>query len=117
MHTTLASSQPRRRGERRAPLALRASIYNPLFETPVEVETADLSVGGMFVRSELLLAAGERLLVAFTVPGTAHQVVIGAEVVRTAHAGATGMGVSFDKLPSIDEAILRAGIERARGQG
>lgn len=106
---------PRPRREWRESIAIPASLFSTWFTSPVEIETLDLSVGGMFLRSELLLEVGERVLVVFTVPGTTHQVMVDASVVRVSHSGTAGMGLAFDKLPRIDAMVLRTALARHRG--
>lgn len=106
-------SMPRRRGERRDSVSLPVAIFSGTFDAPVEVESVDLSPSGMFLLSDLLLSPGERVLVAFVVPGTLYRVLIDARVVRTAHdADGAGMGLEFSRLPSVDEKILRAALDR-----
>jgi len=106
---------PRRRAGRRDPLAIQASIYSRWFDKPVPVETSDVSPEGLFLVSELLLEPGERVLITFAVPGTAHLLVADAEVVRvSSEPGDAGMGLAFARLPSIDERILRGALDRRR---
>jgi hypothetical protein len=114
MHKTTVSPQPRRRGEWRDAVAIQASIFSRMFDVPVEVPTTDLSPGGMFLPCDLLLDPGDRVLVAFTAPGTSHQIMVDAQVVRTRHLGVAGMGLEFGKLPGIDETILRNSLKRHR---
>jgi hypothetical protein len=110
-------AQPHRRTARRDPVAIQASIYSSLFERPVDVATSDVSPDGMFLVSDLLLECGERVLVSFAAPGTSHVVIADAEVVRVNdQAGEAGMGLSFSRLRSIDDRILRSALDRRRAK-
>jgi len=115
MPTLAQTSNPRRRGDARERVSISASVFCSYFDTPVEVSATDVSAGGMVLDSDLLLHAGERVLVAFTVPGTRHRILVGADVVRTERAGFGGMGLEFGRLVGSDEKALRAGLDRHRG--
>lgn len=112
METTSATP----RGLRAAPRArvhLPAAVFSNHFYAPVEVECTSLSASGMFLAADLLLDAGERLTVSFTVPGTWHRIVTDALVVRAPRGDAGGMGLRFDRLPSLDAGILTASVSKA----
>jgi len=107
------------RAVRKAPRAwvhLPVAVFSEHFHAPVEVECTDLSLSGMFLCADLLLAPGERLMVSFIVPGTWHRIVTDALVVRASPRGvASGMGLRFDRLPSLDAAILGQALQRVVG--
>jgi hypothetical protein len=101
--------------ERKSPRArvhIAASVLSEHFYAPVEVECTSLSSTGMFLAADLLLDPGERLTVSFTVPGTQHRVVADAVVVRAArkHVRAAGLGLHFDRLPSLDAGIVTRAV-------
>ncbi len=108
------SRTARRRVTRRDPVALQASIYSRWFDQSVFVETCDLSPDGMFLVSDLLLERGEKVMITFAVPGTAHMIVADAEVVRVSRDEGAGMGLAFATLTNIDEHILRTALARRR---
>jgi hypothetical protein len=94
-------------------VSLETSVFGGLFEMPVAVDAADLSPGGLFLNTDLLLEPGERLLLSFEVPGTRHRVFVGGSVVRCDHdPGRPGFGVAFDRFTGMDERILRTALHR-----
>jgi Tfp pilus assembly protein PilZ len=83
----------------------------------IEFDTHDLSVGGAFLRSDLLFEVGEELTLAFTLPA-GHAVRARGRVVRVARdtgdEGLVGMGVQFAHLTERDrdaivELVARGG--------
>jgi hypothetical protein len=74
-------------------------------------DTLDVSIGGAFIRSDLLFEIGEELAVAFTLP-SGHVVRGRGKVVRVSRdsgddGAAPGMGIQFVSLSDPDrEAIL-----------
>jgi Tfp pilus assembly protein PilZ len=76
----------------------------------IEFDTHDLSVGGAFLRSDLLFEVGEELTLVFTLPA-GHRIRARGRVVRVARDtgddGVPGMGIAFAHLTDRDrEAIL-----------
>lgn len=98
----------------RARVHLPAAVFSNHFYAPVEVECTDLSMSGMFLSADLLLGPGERLTVQFTVPGTWHRIVADAIVVRAPKGVTSGMGLRFDRLPSLDAAVLGRALQGVR---
>ncbi|MHB1846955.1 MAG: PilZ domain-containing protein [Deltaproteobacteria bacterium] len=79
-------------------------------------DTQDLSIGGAFLRSDLLLEEGEELEVTFTLPGSDRQLQTRARVAwvrRGEAAGAAGMGLEFVALTPEDREALSAFLEDA----
>ena len=111
MHLT---TSPRRRAERRDPIAIHASLFSGTFDAPVEVAACDLSPTGAFLRSDLLLSLGETVLLAFTVPGSSHRILVDARVVRTTFDDRAGMGLEFSRLAGAEDKLLRRALERLR---
>lgn len=78
-------------------------------------DTLDLSAGGTFLRSELLLEVGEELIVEFELPG-GRKIRAQAKVAHVAQepppAGSSGMGIAFTNLSDDDQAAVRAFLER-----
>jgi hypothetical protein len=76
----------------------------------IEFDTHDLSVGGAFIRSDLLFEVGEELSLLFVLPA-GHTVRARGRVVRVARDtgddGVPGMGIAFAHLTDRDrDAIL-----------
>ncbi len=102
------------RGSPRSRVNLSAAVFSNHFYCPVEVSGTDLSASGMFLAADLLLGAGERITVSFTVPGTWHRITTDAMVVRAPRGLPSGMGLRFDRLPSLDGSILHAALAKHR---
>jgi hypothetical protein len=113
METTSAAIRSVREAPR-ARVHLPASVFSNHFYAPVEVECTDLSMSGMFLSADLLLGPGERLTVSFTVPGTWHRIVADALVIRAPKGVTSGMGLRFDRLPSLDATILGRALQTVR---
>ena len=79
-------------------------------------EGADLSPGGTFLKSELLLEEGEPLAVEFRVPGVPRLIKAQGRVAwvrRFPKAGeASGMGVEFLAMSDEDRAVLEGYLDR-----
>ena len=75
----------------------------------IRFDTRDLSLGGAFLRSDLLFEVGEELDLEFQLPG-GPLVRARGRVVRVAREplGATGMGIAFSLLTDGDGEAVRA---------
>jgi uncharacterized protein (TIGR02266 family) len=99
------------RSETRIPVSLSVMYRdeNSFFK----VVTEDLSAGGLFIRSESLLAAGERCLVNLRLPDRSDSVIIKCEVVWVRRKGSgeedgpsPGMGVKFIDMSDRDREVF-----------
>jgi hypothetical protein len=82
----------------------------------IQFDTQDLSVGGAFIRSDLLFEIGEELAVAFHLP-SGHAVNARTRVVRVARdtgddGTAAGMGIQFVTLSDADRDAILALVTR-----
>jgi Tfp pilus assembly protein PilZ len=82
----------------------------------IHFDTQDISVGGAFIRSDLLFEIGEELMLAFGLP-SGQQVQARARVVRVARDTgdeglAAGMGVQFVQLSDSDRDAILALVQR-----
>ena len=82
----------------------------------IHFDTHDISVGGAFIRSDLLFEIGEELAVAFTLP-SGEKIQARARVVRVARDTgdeglAAGMGVQFLQLSDPDRDAILALVNR-----
>ena len=74
----------------------------------IRFDARDLSLGGAFLRSDLLFEIGEELSLEFELPG-ASPVCSRARVVRVARdAREAGMGIAFVDMGEVDRAAVRA---------
>jgi c-di-GMP-binding flagellar brake protein YcgR len=76
---------------------------------PIRFSTADVSGGGVFLRSDLLFEVGELLTMEFDLPG-GHHIKTQGRVVRVARGGVKdkhpGMGLEFVDISSDDRAAI-----------
>jgi Tfp pilus assembly protein PilZ len=82
----------------------------------LQFDTQDVSVGGAFVRSDLLFEIGEELTLAFALP-SGHAVRARGKVVRVSRETGTdgpaaGMGIQFTQLPDADRDAILALVTR-----
>jgi uncharacterized protein (TIGR02266 family) len=100
-----------RRHPRRT-LAVRFEVREDQGEGELIFDSGDLSQGGAFLRSDLLLEQGERFSLSLSVPGLPKPVTTQAKVawVRRfpAQGEAAGMGVQFVDMRDEDRAALEA---------
>lgn len=100
-----------RRALRRLPLRVMVE-YESLEDFLIDY-TANVSVGGMFIRTETPLEEGTRFRLRFQVPGRSRPIETYGEVrwkLSPEDAGpmVPGMGVQFDELASTDrKAVLK----------
>jgi c-di-GMP-binding flagellar brake protein YcgR len=87
-------------------------------EGAITFDTQDVSVGGAFIRSDLLFEIGEELQLAINLPSGRTVRAIG-RVVRVARdtgdeGAAPGMGVQFSRLSDTDREAIQALVTRGR---
>jgi uncharacterized protein (TIGR02266 family) len=81
----------------------------------IRFDTHDLSLGGAFLRSDLLFEVGEEVEVEFDL-AKRHKVHARARVVRVVREhtdGQPGMGIAFTDLSESDREAVRAFLARA----
>ena len=97
----------RKHSRRRAELSINVStVDGPKVVGQLQFSSGNLSEGGAFLRSDLLLEEGEILNVDIALPG-GRSIKATARVVRTAQGqGAGGMGIEFVRLAETDRKSL-----------
>ena len=109
--------RPRRQHERR-PVELPVVIEDAANRVrgKVRFDSRDLSVGGAFLRSDLLFEVGEEVRIDFTLPA-GHRVHARGRVVRVSRerdgGQVPGMGIEFIALTDADREAVRAFIAGA----
>lgn len=101
----------RRHERRRAELSISVStVDGPKVRGQLSFDSADLSEGGAFLCSDLLLEEGELINVEIALAG--HAIRATARVVRTARTtgGQAGMGIEFIRLSDSDRKTLSFGL-------
>src|SRR5262245_47501205 len=105
-----------RRHERRVvELPVRVSEAESRVRGGIRFDTQDLSLGGAFLRSNLLFEVGEEVNVEFE-PVRRHKISARARVVRVVREntdGQPGMGLAFIDLSKRDRDLVRALLLRA----
>src|SRR4051794_39458621 len=91
----------------RQAVAIPVSLRDPTnrIEGELRLDTRDLSLGGAFVRSDMLFEVGDELHLALTLPSgraiEARGQVVRLQRARTAEAG---MGIAFTEMSDEDRA-------------
>lgn len=106
----------RRFDRRHAELPVTVRAAGNKVEAGIHLDSADLSEGGAFLRSELLFEVGETLEMEIPLP-TGQVVKASGRVVRVARDGASadappGMGIEFTKLSVQDRRAIAASLMR-----
>jgi uncharacterized protein (TIGR02266 family) len=110
---TGAASRGNLRKHARSPVELPITVSDAAnkVEGQIEFNTQDLSVGGAFIRSDLLFEVGEELQLDFTLPD-GRPVSARGKVVRVARDSGDdvipGMGIAFLGLTDADREAIRA---------
>ena len=99
---------------------LRVKVTNRLTDFFEFHSSTNISVGGMFLRSESPYAVDARLKLEFTLPGDKQPIYAEGTVVRVVHPGNEenidpGMGVKFtqidqDHIKSIERFVEKSGL-------
>jgi c-di-GMP-binding flagellar brake protein YcgR len=114
--TARGEKRSRRQHERR-PVELPVVIEDAANRVrgKVRFDSRDLSVGGAFLRSDLLFEVGEELRVDFSLPD-GHRIHARGRVVRVSRerdgGQVPGMGIEFIALADVDRDAVRAFIAR-----
>lgn len=84
----------------------------PRVHGDIQLDAADLSEGGAFLRSELLFEEGEALVLDIPLP-SGKTIAAEGRVVRVDKSpdGNAGMGIAFTKLSDEDRRILIANLK------
>ncbi|HEX4460755.1 MAG TPA: PilZ domain-containing protein [Polyangia bacterium] len=107
------ASRSNLRQHKRSPLELPIIVSDAAnkVEAHIEFNTQDLSVGGAFIRSDLLFEVGEELQLDFALPD-GRTVQARGKVVRVARDSGDdvipGMGIQFVALSDADRESIRA---------
>jgi uncharacterized protein (TIGR02266 family) len=115
--STAARGNQNLRQHARSPVELPITVSDAAnkVEGHIEFNTGDLSVGGAFIRSDLLFEVGEELQLDFALPD-GQQVRARGRVVRVARDSGDdvipGMGIQFVALTDADRDAIRALVTR-----
>ncbi|HJZ86743.1 MAG TPA: PilZ domain-containing protein [Polyangia bacterium] len=105
----------RRHSRKVVELATVVSEHESRVEGGLRLDARDLSLGGAFLRSDLLYEVGEELQIQIQIPG-GRAIVARARVVNVSREqsdGQTpGMGIAFVDLADADREAVRAHLAR-----
>jgi Tfp pilus assembly protein PilZ len=94
----------------------RVQLISRFWDEPVEMTAADISPGGLFLPSSLLLEAGEPVVACFSLPGHRQEFQVFGNVAwvaiqrRATDLGEAGMGVSFVKTTAKERIGIRLSL-------
>jgi uncharacterized protein (TIGR02266 family) len=94
-----------KRSSDRKPIKVQITVHDGEGFGDLYFETKDLSSGGVFIASDLLLDVGEKLHLEFQLPNTSSPIVVEGTVVRVIRVPRMpskdfkpGMGIKFTKI-------------------
>ena len=101
-------------------LPIRVQVEYESLENFLLDYTANISIGGMFIRTEKPLASGTRFRLRFRIPGRSKPIETYGEVCwamgEEEGGGDPGMGISFDALQPADLKIVEAMFDSWEGE-
>ena len=83
------------------------------WDEPIELTATDISPGGLFIPSDLLLDVGEPVVACFKVPGHKEEFQLFGDVIwvalprRASDLGVAGMAVEFVKTRPLERLTIR----------
>jgi type IV pilus assembly protein PilZ len=94
-----------RRASERIPIEVQVSLWSE--SQPFAGRSADLSTGGLFVRTDAVRPVGSHLLVAFSLPtGEIKTQGIVRWVRRATEETGPGLGIAFEKLLTFERDLI-----------
>ncbi len=105
----------------RAPISLKISLSEDSDDISIKFDTANLSEGGIFVKSSLLWEPGQVFNLAFTLPGFDKEIKVKGVVARSddkysifteTDSSIPGMGIKFIDLSDEDREIIKEFISQ-----
>ena len=107
--------KPEHREFNRAPLSAPVKFFE--WGRAVAAEAIEISAGGIFLKTQLLMSEGSMLTLRVTLPGLKHAFTVLGKVVRTVKGGLlapAGMGIRFlDLMPHERQLICEYVSQRA----
>ena len=100
------STDESKRRFRRKPVHVEVRIRDEMGAGEISFDTADISVGGAFLKSELLLELDEMLAIEIPIPGGL-PLLLKARVVRAVRTEQPGMGIQFVEVTAVTRDALQ----------
>ncbi len=88
-------------------------LISQYWDEPIEMTATDISPGGLFIPSDVLLEAGEPVVVCFNLPGHRQEFQLFGDIIwvamprRATDRGEAGMGVTFTKTRPLERLTIR----------
>ena len=111
------SVKDRRHVRRPVRVSVRVRDVGDPTQGEVVFDALDLSQGGAFLESELLLEVGDELEVTFAIPGELRRIQAHARVAwatRSGVKGKAGMGLQFTDLKASDRQVIADFVRSVR---
>jgi hypothetical protein len=86
------------------------------WDEPIEMVATDISPGGLFIPSDILLEAGESVVACFRVPGHVQELQLFGDVIwvalprRQSDYGVSGMAIEFVKTRALERLTIRQAL-------
>lgn len=106
------------RSFRRAPISLKITLSESGDDYSIKFDTANLSEGGIFVKSSILWEPDQKFDLVFTLPNSEKEIVAKGKVARSEDkydlfataerdSSVPGMGIQFTEISEEDKQIIR----------
>lgn len=97
----------------RRTLRTRVTLEDELGDGFIYFYTTDISLGGLFIESEIPLKIGTKIFLSFSLPDSDHVIRTTGEVVRLeklapSYSGVSGMGIRYFELDPSDKQAIEA---------
>lgn len=95
----------------RRTLRTRVTLEDEFGEGFIYFYTTDISIGGLFIESEIPLKLGTKIFLSFSLPDTDQVIRTTGEVIRLeklapSYSGVSGMGIRYLDLQLLDEQAI-----------
>jgi len=95
----------------RKTLRTRVTLEDEFGEGFIYFYTTDISLGGVFIESEIPLKVGTKIFLSFALPESEHLIRTTGEVVRLeklapSYSGVSGMGIRYFELAAPDKQAI-----------
>ncbi len=107
---------------RRAPISLKITVSESGDDYSIKFDTANLSEGGIFIKSSILWEPDQKFDLVFKLPNSEKEIVAKGKVARSEDkynlfltadrdSSVPGMGIQFTEISEEDKQIIREFIE------
>jgi uncharacterized protein (TIGR02266 family) len=112
------TAKDRRHVRRPVRVSIRVRDVGDPTQAEIHLDALDISQGGAFLQSELLLEVGDELEVTFAIPGELRRIQVHAKVAWATRGGGAqekaGMGLQFTDLRESDRQLIADFVRSVR---